>query len=339
MNFIYNETLSGVIDWVNKQFTTLNNIEKIEEVYLWGIAYRDVSFVWNIVTFNIAPPVGASSPTIDYFIETVASPSVLTDVTFWEVIDETYDIISEKRKAVWPYKESFIKRLINKGVKRIKNMRVYKNRIQSYTFNQAADGSVNGYNASSINIWEKDYVPSSWAIMLWNNSFVRYNWYTGGSLVAIAWYVYSNGDKYSIGYKVPEGVKRPAEVSINGVPLEYVDMREWSIAYNNKYTYLHDSTGDRYIFLPYTTNSKNVVTVSYTPDYVLYTDDADIIDIDYEYTEVLTTWVAYKALLYREDERALAVKEEHREAMREFKVFKWKSVDWINNKIRSWVDI
>jgi len=32
--YIYNETLQGVVDGVNKTFTTLNKIEKIEEVYV-----------------------------------------------------------------------------------------------------------------------------------------------------------------------------------------------------------------------------------------------------------------------------------------------------------------
>ena len=334
--FIYNETMTWTIDWINKDFTTLNNIEKIEEVYLWGVAYRDISFVWNVITFADAPPIGASAPTIDYFVESVASPSVIWDVTFGDIIDEVYDVIWETRKTTWPFKESIVKRWINKWIKRLKNKRVYKNRILSYTFNKSKDTPVTAYDANELNIWVQDYVPANWLVMLWDSSVVRYTTYIAWALNWLAWYVYESGEKVSIGYKIPEWVKRPAEVLLNGVPLIYMDNREWRVGWNDQhYTIVEDSLWERYIFLPYRTSTKDIVTVKYTPVFGLFVDDADIVDIEYEYTEVISRYTAYIMLMDREDDRWQSVRESYKESEAEYRVYKWKEVDWINTKIRA----
>ena len=333
--FVYNETMSWVIDWINTQFTTANDIFKIEEVYLWGVAYRDVSFVGNVVTFADAPPVGASSPTIDYFIEETAAPTIVSDVTFGDCIQDVYDKIGVTRLSN-VILENYIKRELNKWIKRIKNTRVFKDRIQEYTFNKSKDGTVGTYNASFISIGENDYVPSNGAILLWDSTHVRYETYSSWNLWAIAWYVYKEWDKYSIWYKIPSWVKRVSEVMINGDVLRYVDVREFSINRSCiNYTILQDSLWDRYIFLPYRKGNNDVVSVKYAPDFPLYVEDADVVDIEYEYIDVIVLYAAYMALLFREDDRWQAVKQEYKELLKEYKVYKWRAVDWINNKIRA----
>lgn len=66
-NFIYKESPSWVIDWVNKTFIVLNNIDTLEEVFVWWTPYRKIaSIAWKTIVLNDAPPVWASV-NVDYF--------------------------------------------------------------------------------------------------------------------------------------------------------------------------------------------------------------------------------------------------------------------------------
>jgi len=335
-NYIYNETLGGVIDGVNVTFTTLNNISKIEEVYLWGAAYRNVSFVvgTNIITFADAPPIWAASPTIDYFDETVVPTAPSSNVTFWDVIDDVFEKIGAKRTSN-VYLENQIKKQINKWYKRIKNIKAYKDKILQYTFNKANDQEAIWYNASTITTANMDYVPSSWAILLWDSSFVNYTTYTSGVFWATAWYVYASWDRVAVWYKLPSGVKRPAEVIMDRVPLTYKDNREWinSPSHYN-YTILQDAAGDEFIFLPFRT-SDAIITVKYVPDYSIFEDDTDVINILYEYSDVLSLYAVYNVLMQREDDRWQAVKQEWKELLKDYKAYKASAVDWINNRFNT----
>ncbi len=65
--YIYREVPSGTIDGVNKTFTVINNIETLEEVFVWGAPYRNVSSIaGKTITLNDAPPDGAEI-NVDYF--------------------------------------------------------------------------------------------------------------------------------------------------------------------------------------------------------------------------------------------------------------------------------
>lgn len=332
-NYIYNETLWGTIDGVNVTFTTLNNISKIEEVYLGWAAYRDVSFTvgTNVITFTDAPPSWAAQPTIDYFDETVVPTAPSSDVTFGDVIDDTYEKIWAKRTSN-VYLENQIKRQINKGFKRIKNIKAYKDRVLQYSFNKANDQEAIWYSASSVTTVNMDYVPASGAILIWDSSFATYTTYVSGVFGATAWYTYASGDRVSVGYKLPAGVKRPSEVIMDRVVLSYVDNREFIVtAWSFSYTILQDSAGDEFIFLPFKADDA-IITVKYIPNFDILEDDTDVINILYEYADVLSLYAAYNVLLQREDDRWQAIKQEYREMLKDYKAYKSRAVDGINNR-------
>ena len=59
------------------------------------------------------------------------------------------------------YLENQIKRQINKGFKRINNIKTYKDRVLQYTFNKADDQEAIGFDASTVTTANVDYVPAS----------------------------------------------------------------------------------------------------------------------------------------------------------------------------------
>ena len=334
-NYIYNETLSGTIDWVNATFTTAQNIDRVEEIYLGWVAYRDITFAsWtNSITFAVAPPIWAESPTIDYFVFTTAPVVSASSVTFGDIIDDTFDKIGATRTS-GVYLETQIKRQINKGFKRIKNIRAFKDKVLQYTFNKANDSYAIGYNSSSVTISHQDYIPSAGAIIIGDTSFVPYSTYTAWVFWASAWYTYATGDKVSVGYKIPTGVKRPSEVIMDRQVLTYVDNREFITGANGAYTIFQDTNWDQFIFLPYK-STEAVITVKYVPELDTFTDDADIINIMYDYSDVLSLYAAYNVLLLREDDRWQAIKQEYKELLKDYQTYKSKAVDGINNKFRT----
>ncbi len=65
--FVYNETPTWDIDWVNVVFTTTNVIDKLEDFYIGWVPYRKVFSIWtNTITLNDAPPSWAVV-SVDYF--------------------------------------------------------------------------------------------------------------------------------------------------------------------------------------------------------------------------------------------------------------------------------
>ena len=336
--FIYNETLSWAIDGVNKDFTTTYNIERIEEVYFLWAPYRDISFVGNIVTFTDAPTMWSAIPTIDYFKVDISPLPEWGDVTFWEIIDDVYLKIGQQRWT-WPtankvYKEDLIKSYINNWFARIKNLRLYKDVVQQYSFNKAKDLSVIWYNASYLDIWENiDYIPASWIAMFRWDSIMNYSSYSSWHLNWTAWVVYENWDRFKVWYKIPAWIKKVMEITIEWEVLPYYDIREYNIS-KYWYTIYKNSVWDDYILLPYSTENK-VVTVKYQPAYTVYSLDADIVWVERDYYEVLSFYVIRKLFQYREDDRWQQAEKDYRELLREYKSYKSRAVDWINNELKS----
>jgi len=328
LDIIYWEDLNWVVDWINKVFTTVDTIYKIEEVYVGWAAYKDVTFDWNEVTFEDAPPVW-SEPTIDYFKETeLVIPAWY--VSFINLIDEVYEILgTNSRSPIFPM--SIVKRYINKGIQKVKNEKFFKDKVFSYTFNKARDTSVIEYWATEILTSAWQYVPTSWAILLWS-AMIEYSSFLDGKFWAQAKFIYDKWDKVSIWYKLPSWIKKTAEVLVWWKPLTYIDNREFSI-WSYWYTIFHWANWDRYLFLPYWDEQQ--ITVKYITDTTIYENDTDLIDIMYEYSDVVALYAAYKLCLFREDDRWQAYKQEFLEEKNKLKAYKSRQTDWINNKFRS----
>lgn len=331
MNYIYNEILSWVVDWVNTEFTTQFQISKIEEVYLGWVSYRDVSFTGNLVTFTDAPPLWTAQPTIDYFESETPTPSSNEEVTLWLVIDDVYWKLVQDRVSNWVpndvYKEDQIKKSIETWFRRIRNKSIYKDKISSYSFRSAKVMTTIGWNNTSIEVSSINAIPNNWLGMFDNWTVFTYTWYANW---IISWdtTIYNSGDRLIVWYKMPESLVKVSEVLFNWYPLEYQDKREY--APNNRYY----TVIDWYIFLPYSEN-EDLIVVKYIPKYTQLLEDSDFIDIEYDYFEVLSYYALYKICQLVEDERWQAFKVEYRELERDYKSYKSRAVDWINNRFRS----
>lgn len=336
MQYIYNEIPSWVVNWVNKIFTVINNIGDIEEVFIWGVAYRNLSFLWNVITLVEAPPLW-SAITVDYFLEELNPPLIEWTVTLWTIINDCYSKIGQDRikngQANRTYPEAQIKLQIVSWLQRIKNLRTYKDRIMTYSFNKANEFAAIWYEAAFVKIGTQSHVPSSWVYVLNKSTVVEYPTYTGWNLNWIPWVVYQSWAEVRVGYRVPSWVKKISEIFINWQPLEYKDYREYSFNSWYYYTILH-SSNNSYIILPRTWK-EDLVAVRYVAKLDDAALDADIVDIEYEYFELLSYYALYRLFQIREDERWQIMEKEYRDLLSQYKSYKSRAVDWINNKIKS----
>lgn len=326
----YNEVMSWVVDWVNTTFTTLKDINQIEDVYVWGAPYRNVSFVDNVVTFAEPVPLWADQPTIDYFTVDDITVAPFSSLTFWELIDDVYDDFGEDEDSdVFPLDR--VKKLINKAYDIVKNQSYYKERVRTYSFNKAKDGSTGIYTASGVDIWEQaTYIPSSGVYVLRDAIIASYSSYTSWILNWASGVVYKDWEKYSVGYKLPSICKKPSEIVIDWYAVPYRDIREWSLT-SRAYTIYYSEEGEAFLLLPFSEREDQIVTVRYIPKTSSLVDEDDFVDLEYEYSGVITEYVAYKLLLNREDERWIPKKREWQDILQEYKNYKKKSVDDTNN--------
>ena len=104
--YIYNEIPVGIIDWVNKIFTLANDIGSIEEIYLGGAAYRDFTFVGNVITLVDAPLTGMTIG-VDYFTAELEAPVV-------KRLDEILCVMEKRSKDQLEMKMEILKDKIKK---------------------------------------------------------------------------------------------------------------------------------------------------------------------------------------------------------------------------------
>ncbi len=66
-NYIYNETPTWLVNWINKVFYTTFNINTLAEFFIGWAPYRGITSVaTNTITLNEAPPTSAIV-SVDYY--------------------------------------------------------------------------------------------------------------------------------------------------------------------------------------------------------------------------------------------------------------------------------
>lgn len=327
MHYIYNETPVGVIDWVNKTFTTSENIAGIEEVYLWWASYRSVSFNWNTFTLTDAPLVWMML-SIDYYTDLNIVPDSW-NIKFIDIINEVYDDYIKQNKTSKTYPLETVKRFINKCIMKLNN-NVYNNVIREYSLNKVEKLNAREYVVDWVIVWEnRKYIPASWYATVWWVLF-PYSSYTAWKLVWNVPVVYENWAAVNIWYKIPSYVKKVAEVIIDGFNLKVWDNRNpwyW------EYYITTVSWWDRYIFIPVDSNTKVITVKYYTLNWILENDE-DIVNFPYEYSDVICYYVSYTMAMTNEDDRYEDFKNTYNERKREYLWYRTKSI-WIKNTIRS----
>lgn len=331
-NFIYNEILLGTVDGVNKEFTALYDIESIEDLRVWGADYTNFTFLNNVVTLADAPTLSTGAPSVDYFKVTLTPTNTSSVVTFGQFTTDLYEDIGQDNTS-YLYPLTMVKRYVKEELlinlnKRINPLR----KVGTYSFNKAIDCTVSAYDATDIDVNDiPTYTPANWAILLGNAEFVRYNslsatafgWLTGLSIV------YKWGDKVNIGYVIPTGVKKISEVMINGFPLTFKDLREYTMNSVGWYT-----IWEWFLFLP-RTSAESIVTVTYTKDNITPSEDTDLMDFESEYLQVVRFSAMVKLFAFRGDERLNVTAELYKDAWKNYKNYIAKQVDGTNNVIQT----
>ncbi len=331
-NFIYNEILLGVVDGINKEFTALYDIESVEDLRLWGVDYVDFSFVNNVVTLADAPTLLTGGPSLDYFKVTLTPTTASSNVNFGQFTTDLYEDIGQDNTS-YLYPLTMVKRYVKEELlinlnKRINPLR----KVGTYSFNKAKDCTASAYDATEIDVTSiPTYTPANGAILLGNAEFVKY-WAistTAFTTLTNLSIIYKGGDKVTIGYVIPTGVKKISEVMVNGFPLTFKDLREFTINDVGCYT-----VWEGFLFLPRTMN-ESIVTVTYTKDNITPSEDTDLMDFEPEYLQVVRFSAMVKLFAFRGDERLNITAELYKDAWRNYKNYIAKQVDGTNNVIQT----
>lgn len=233
------------------------------------------------------------------------------------------------------YPVSYIDRLIKECVRKLNNLKANPtSKVSSYSFNKSKDGSVASYSASSINVSSIDtYCPWSGKIIIDSSHILSYSAKNTTSFTSLTGLsiVYKAGDRVSIGYAIPSGVKKISEVIINWVILTPIDRREFSIK-NNQYFYC---IVDDYIFLPWSQNTTDTVTITYILDNILPISDSSIIDFEEDYMFTLEDCVLARAYIDREDTRKEDINAIYKESLKLYKSYISQQTESINNSFAS----
>lgn len=332
-NYVYWEILNWVVDGVNKTFTSLYPVDRVEEMYLGWATYRDFTFVGQTFTLDDAPTSYLGSPQLDYFRSDITPLPSSTTTTFGSVIDRTYLRLG-RAKTSPQFPIDLVKYYINEGSRVINNKKTNpKYKVNSYSFNKTKDYVATEYNANKIEVGTiSSYVPTNGKIMVSSAEIVSYSNTTTSAFGWLSWLeiVYKAGDRICVWYRIPNGIKKISEIVLNKTILNFKDRREFYIGKDNgSYTII-----DNYIFLPYSTNEGDVVAVNYVVDNVACVLDTDLIDFENEYSQVLELYSCYNICKDREDERADDFKVRYQEQLRLYLSY-LRQVDGINNTISS----
>lgn len=335
--FIFNETASWVVNWVNKTFTVINQIEAVDEVNVGWADYDDFSFTWNTIVLADAPTIALWSPTVNYFkLDPVVPIVVGSAITLDDFLDDVYWEIGQSRLSE-QFPESRAITHTQDIVRKMNNMKVnWSKKVSSFSFNKAPDKVVVDYSATEIEVdaFVNNYCPTSWMGLIYTSEPFLYSWLntTTNKFTWISWLqvVYKGWDKVSIWYVLPAACKKVNEVLYNWIPLIFSDRREFSITKRGYYTIIN-----WYLFLPYSTDREDIVTVQYTMNNSIPSLTTDEIDIETDYVNVVRDYVLYRMFLSREDDRYKEYKQEYFEWLRLYKSYISKVVNWIKNKIPS----
>lgn len=333
VNFIYNETLVGSVDWVNTTFTTSFPISSIEELRVGWIAYTNFSYNWKTIVLATAPTIIQGSPTIDYYKASAYKPLISSWTTFSQLRDDIYTQIGQTIASL-QYPQKLVDLHIKEGLKTISNLKTNRKKVSVYSFNKAKDWRITSYSANNLNVGIiPTYTPSKWKIVIGSSEFVDYYNTTSTSFINLVGLEITPTSemRYSVWYRIPNNIKLIAEVYLNGFKLTPMDIREFALAENPIGFYQFDN----YLFLPYSNKEGDIVTVFYTSDTWDLSEDSSVIDFEGDYMKVLRRYVLKEVYHDREDEREDRAVIKYKEDLREYKSYIWKNHDGINNVIKT----
>lgn len=330
--YLYGETLTGTVDGVNLVFTSSQPIAAVEDLRIGNVTYSGFSFTTGDTTVTLAdaPTVGTGAPVMDYFVYQAVPSVVGTTQTFGGLIDSTYMVLGHDR-ASEQFPEALVKEKLNEASRILNNSRNNpKLKLGSYSFNPTGALTATAYSATEIGVGAiPTGTPANGVVLLRGSSPVNYATVSASALTTLSGldFAYQSGDVVNVGYKLPTAAKKLSAVYVDGYRLDYADFRLFTNYGKNyadeagRYTLWRDAVGDEYLFIPNSCDHDGVVTVHYVPVNLQYDDDADLLDFEPEYRQLLSLYAAYKVCLYREDDRWQTFKGEYDMEFQKYKAF------------------
>jgi hypothetical protein len=194
---IKKEIPSWVIDWVNKVFTTLNNIAQVDDIFLDWAIYTTFSYVDNVITLDDAPNI---SLFVDYSTS-IENSDVWTDITLWDILTKIWNLLGQKQTST-TFNRTILIQEINRISRQILRGRVKSilnpNQIfrcwdfwfmvwhQNYR-NQAGwilSEVINVWD-TTVTVWTASLLPSGYALVWWD--IIKYTSKTDTTLLWVSW--------------------------------------------------------------------------------------------------------------------------------------------------------
>lgn len=266
--------------------------------------------------------------------------------TMWNIIDSVLEELWVSRGNP-SYPDSLIRRKIKEGERRILNKRTYNDRIGRISFVKPLDTSVVGpYNSTyipipktSTELWLDPNTPGR--LIIKDTVVLDYSSIDDVNrriilTEALTEENYRAGDKIQFLFDLNQvtNIKKVSEVIAGNFVLYYTNSKEYAI--ENLWPRQYTLIDQKWLAIPYSSQNRDInVTVNYVKDFSsALENDTDIVQIEDEYTWVLVYYALYTVARAREDERAEAFRADYIEMLEDFRNYKSKIVDGVNNKLQ-----
>lgn len=301
---IYKEVPTWVIDWVNKSFTFLNDIDVVDDLWMDNVIYTSYTFVWKIVTLTDAPTVSIFS---DYIpVNTVVQAD--TTVTLWDIKTAIWNNLGTTSSSTIFWNDvlndeinSLMSDIYRWIVHNILNWKIYKAWKLSFIngesrFRYIADTKITTEALIWDTIIEMSTLWLEWAwTLLINWDVITYTSKTDTQIEWVSWITlkYLVWDIAKVLYKMPNDFDKPTSVEKNWSDIVYKEDEQAYNCYN-----LVKSWIDTYIKAIWFSEN-DILEVSYIKKHTPITDDATISPIPDRYWLSVIANIVSGSLWYR----------------------------------------
>lgn len=301
---LYKQTPTWVIDWVNKIFTFVNNIDFIDDLWVDNVVYNNYTINNNIITLLDAPTISIFA---DYEPSNSITP-ITTEITFWDIKSKVWYLLWQKPTSTI-FSTDIVWEEINRTCLKVLRWRV-KNKLNwqtlrawdlwfmnwNFTLNTKAwwiTTEITEINATTIKT-NTDNLLNSGFIMLWWD-IIQYTWKTATELTWVSGVISQNliWSKIIQLYEVPTTFDlmiwlQKVIQSYDWIRYHDIDLNSWYISYEILKNW--NVSLLKINWLEY--NSK--VKIKYVKKYVKLSDDSDICVLPNDYgIDVLSYLVAW----------------------------------------------
>lgn len=319
VNLIYDEVLSGTVDWVNRVFYSIYPIGQVDELRVGWVIYTSYTINGRAITLSAAPSIVLWAPHIDYYRSDVTVNSINSWITMANLRSSIYVRLWQTITSL-QFPIALADEYITEWIIRVSKMKKDRVKRWVFSFHKAYDWTISSTDWNTISVWSTSkYLPSKWISIVDNWNVVYYNWKTSTTITSISWLELDTiwGQRIQYWYKLSPNVDKISEVFIDWFKLTPCDFAEYMSTNSNTNDKFMVYNG--YLFLPYRTSDWDVITVVYVWKNTSTYDEADIIDFDWDYISVIKSFVLYNMYRDREDDRFENEMQNYKQVLKEYK--------------------